>query len=243
MRWTKDDSMPSMSGLWQFTAPWQSRRLLICTIFCTKNFPNWALSIVGGRQSADPLFSKRLLAANSFFWSSPLSSMKLVQNSLRALFIRAVAAFLFIFKAARSESNLVLLHLFSAFVLSRLAILISSLNKGTPGLSSIDLVIKEACLSKRTYACMMYQFATAHKTVFPAPTSIGLHRLRNTWSHPWEVICHKKVQQSFLNQSLDPTNQKFLDPPLVTRHICIHVDVIPSEGKKKKADETAFFFF
>ena len=36
-----------------------------------------------------------------------------------------------------------------------------------------------------------------------------------------EVICHKKVQQSFLNQGLDlphpphPPNQKFLDPPLL----------------------------
>ena len=32
-----------------------------------------------------------------------------------------------------------------------------------------------------------------------------------------EVICLKRVQQSFLNQSLDPPpppNQKFLDPPL-----------------------------
>ena len=29
-----------------------------------------------------------------------------------------------------------------------------------------------------------------------------------------EVICLKKVQQSFLNQSLDPPNKKFLDPPL-----------------------------
>ena len=28
------------------------------------------------------------------------------------------------------------------------------------------------------------------------------------------AICHNKVQQSFLNQSLDPPNQKFLDPPL-----------------------------
>ena len=30
-----------------------------------------------------------------------------------------------------------------------------------------------------------------------------------------EVICLKKVQQSFLNQSLDPPNKKFLDPPLL----------------------------
>ena len=66
--------------------------------------------------------------------------------------------------------------------------------------------------------------------LFPAPTANGVHRLRNTWSSPWEVICHKKVQQSFLNQSLDPPNQKFL----VTRHVCIHVGVIPSEGKKEK---------
>ena len=32
-----------------------------------------------------------------------------------------------------------------------------------------------------------------------------------------EVICHKKVQ-SFLNQSLDPPNKKFLDPPLLLGH-------------------------
>ena len=49
----------------------------------------------------------------------------------------------------------------------------------------------------------------------PAPTAIGVHRLRNMWSSLWEEICHTKVQQSFLNQSLDPSNQKFLDPPLL----------------------------
>ena len=60
-------------------------------------------------------------------------------------------------------------------------------------------------------------FASARKAVFPAPTATGsVHRLRNTWSSLWEVICHTKVQQSFLNQSLDPSNQKFLDPsPIV----------------------------
>ena len=57
-------------------------------------------------------------------------------------------------------------------------------------------------------------FTSARKAVFPAPTTTGVHRLRNTWSSLWEVICHKKVQQSFLNQSLDSSNQKFLDPPL-----------------------------
>ena len=39
------------------------------------------------------------------------------------------------------------------------------------------------------------------------------------WEGAWgEVICHKKVKQSFLNQSLDPPhpspNKKILDPPL-----------------------------
>ena len=71
VRWTKDDSVSSVSGLWESIAPWQLRRLLIFTIFCTKNFPmssaNWALSIVGGRQSADPLFSKRLLPQTASF--------------------------------------------------------------------------------------------------------------------------------------------------------------------------------
>ena len=33
---------------------------------------------------------------------------------------------------------------------------------------------------------------------------VGVHRLRITWSSLWEVICRLKVQQSFLNQSLDP---------------------------------------
>ena len=37
-----------------------------------------------------------------------------------------------------------------------------------------------------------------------------------------------------------PPNKKFLDPPLVTRHVCIHVGVIPSEGRKKKAGETTY---
>ena len=36
------------------------------------------------------------------------------------------------------------------------------------------------------------------------------------WGCEGEVICHNKVQQSFLNQNLDPLppNQKFLDLPL-----------------------------
>ena len=48
------------------------------------------------------------------------------------------------------------------------------------------------------------QFASARKAVFPAPTATGFHRLRNTWSSLWEVICHKKFQQYFLNQRLPP---------------------------------------
>ena len=43
----------------------------------------------------------------------------------------------------------------------------------------------------------------------------GVHRLRTTWSSLWEVICNKKIQKSFLNQSLDPPNQNFLNPLLV----------------------------
>ena len=41
-----------------------------------------------------------------------------------------------------------------------------------------------------------------------------------TYNRDWwegaggEVICFKRVQQSFLNQRLDPPNQKFLDPPV-----------------------------
>ena len=45
---------------------------------------------------------------------------------------------------------------------------------------------------------------SSRKAVFSAPTATGVQRLRNTSSSLWEVICHKKVQQSFLNQSLDP---------------------------------------
>ena len=58
-------------------------------------------------------------------------------------------------------------------------------------------------------------FASARKAIFSTPTATGVHRLKNSWSSLWEVIWHKKVQQSFLNQSLDPApNQKFLNPPL-----------------------------
>ena len=56
-------------------------------------------------------------------------------------------------------------------------------------------------------------FASAHKAVFPAPTATSVHRLRNTSPSLWKVICHKKVQRSFLNQSLD-LPQSFLDPLL-----------------------------
>jgi len=45
------------------------------------------------------------------------------------------------------------------------------------------------------------------KAVFSSPLATGVQRLRNIWSSLWEVICHKKVQQSFLNQSLDPPIQ------------------------------------
>ena len=47
-------------------------------------------------------------------------------------------------------------------------------------------------------------FASARKAVLPSPAAPGVHRLRKRWLSLWEVICHKKVQQSFLNQSLDP---------------------------------------
>ena len=64
---------------------------------------------------------------------------------------------------------------------------------------------------------------------------VGVHRLRNTRPDNYgdnladnlflwcggcggEVISYKKVQQSFLNQSLDSPKNKFLDLPL-----CLHV--------------------
>ena len=42
--------------------------------------------------------------------------------------------------------------------------------------------------------CLWSVSASACKTVFPAPTMTGVHRLRNEWSSLWEVIiiCHKK---------------------------------------------------
>ena len=35
-------------------------------------------------------------------------------------------------------------------------------------------------------------FVSSRKAVFPSPMASGVHRLRNTWSSLWEVICHKK---------------------------------------------------
>ena len=52
--------------------------------------------------------------------------------------------------------------------------------------------------------CILPMFASARKAVFTAQTATGVHRLRNSWSSLWEVICPKKVQQSFLHQSLHP---------------------------------------
>ena len=40
-------------------------------------------------------------------------------------------------------------------------------------------------------------FTSARKAVFPAPTAIGVHRLRNTWLSLWEVICHKRFNSPF----------------------------------------------
>ena len=47
-------------------------------------------------------------------------------------------------------------------------------------------------------------FASAHKAVFPALTTTGVHRLRKTWSSLLSQLITKKVQQAFLNQSLPP---------------------------------------
>ena len=45
------------------------------------------------------------------------------------------------------------------------------------------------------------------KQYFPRQRG-GIHRLdKNTWPSLWEVICHIKVQQSFLNQSLSPQSK------------------------------------
>ena len=46
-------------------------------------------------------------------------------------------------------------------------------------------------------------FASARQAVFPAQPATGVRRLRSACSSLWEVICHKKFQKSFLNQSLD----------------------------------------
>ena len=72
------------------------------------------------------------------------------------------------------------------------------------------------------------------KQYSPHQWQVGVHRLRNTRSDNYgdnladnlflwcggcggEVISYKNVQQSFLNQSLDPPNKKFLDLPLCLR--------------------------
>ena len=50
------------------------------------------------------------------------------------------------------------------------------------------------------------------RRVLSAPTATGDHRLRNTWSSPWEVNCHKKkINSPFWTKVWTP-NQKFLDP-------------------------------
>ena len=46
-------------------------------------------------------------------------------------------------------------------------------------------------------------FASARKAVFPAPITTAVHRLAVV-AVSVRRICHKKVQRSFLNQSLDP---------------------------------------
>ena len=53
--------------------------------------------------------------------------------------------------------------------------------------------------------------------LFPAPTATGVHRLKNTWSPLWEVIYHKKVQQHFLNQSLEHPPPPPPPPPHLNR--------------------------
>ena len=44
--------------------------------------------------------------------------------------------------------------------------------------------------------------------------SARVHRLRNTWSSLWEVICHNKSSTVLSEPKFGPSNQKFLDPPL-----------------------------
>ena len=41
--------------------------------------------------------------------------------------------------------------------------------------------------------------------------SARVHRLRNTWSSLWEVICHNKSSKFFSEPKFGPPNQKFLD--------------------------------
>ena len=43
--------------------------------------------------------------------------------------------------------------------------------------------------------------------------SARVHRLRNTWSSLWEVICHNKSSTVLSEPKFGPSNQKFLDPP------------------------------
>ncbi|CAH3026742.1 unnamed protein product, partial [Porites evermanni] len=59
-----------------------------------------------------------------------------------------------------------------------------------------------------------HMFASARKAVFPAPITTAVHRLAVV-AVSVRRICHKKVQRSFLNQSLDPPPppQKYPCPP------------------------------
>ena len=67
---------------------------------------------------------------------------------------------------------------------------------------------------------------------------------RDWWEGVWgEVICHKKVQQSILNQSLGPPpppNKKFLDPPLLSENYLCDLSLLRHITPRNDFDDPFF---
>ena len=95
---------------------------ILVTKYCPRSVTNVGACKFGGRPSSRDTFSKRLLARNSLRWSPLFSSIKLEQNSRRALLSKLVTTLRFLLNTARSNVSLEDLHLRSAFAsLSSLA--------------------------------------------------------------------------------------------------------------------------
>ena len=68
---------------------------------------------------------------------------------------------------------------------------------------------------------------------------------RDWWEGVWgEVLCHKKVQQSFLNQTLDPPphppNKKFLDLPLLSENYLCDLSLLRHITPRNDFDDPFF---